>query len=255
MIEQVRTIISVRHGLFPLNQRASLTGEAALKAVEEGIPDDAHETMGLLPEGVEQGLRVKEKLAGVAINVCLCSKTRRTHEMAAIILGGTTDTPILPEPGLKERHRGIFSYAPDEWAKAHPEYNIGKESTLHWRPKDGTSIAEEVYQLLPVLQRADQLAPGGTVLFSTHAEKMVALRALICNLDDDRLSKPLIPDPPIKVNGLLRTNWIENGQIDMFANVYPSTEHGPYMTHFRSIGTDPGFEFDTDWLEIKEFRK
>ncbi|HYG84011.1 MAG TPA: histidine phosphatase family protein [Verrucomicrobiae bacterium] len=247
-----RMIITFRHGYFELNQRSKLTGEEALQAVEAGIPLDADTTMGLLDEGKKQAHALREVLRHYKINACLYSPTRRTEETAKVALGGQRLSHFTPEPALLERNRGIFRYAPDEWARAHPDYKRGKESAWRWRPPGGESWWDIRHHVTVVLQQCRTLAPNRIIALSTHAEKMGLIRAILLEMDDKRLWQPLVPNHN-DIPALKRSNWIGNGQADFFAFCDPDdpaslvTERPQY---FRSVGTAKPNAFDTGWVVV-----
>jgi len=254
MKQRLETVITFRHGRFPLNERARLTGSAALEAIARGIPADADATFDLLPEGCEQAQQLQRVLASFAIDTCLTSPTRRTQTTADIALGDHETSPMIYSvDSLQERSRGIFSYAPDEWAQQHPNYSLGKESVLHWQPfgfdhnnRPGESIAAVAKTRVPsALGDAFRLAPDGTVALSTHGEYMLALRALLLDLNDEQCRAPIVEDPPENIRALQCAKWIGHGQIDIFHGV-ELTPDGWRAEEFRAIGTEPGFEFDTN---------
>ena len=256
-------IVAFRHGYFPLNERSRLKGEAAFQAMEHSIPTDADATMDLLPEGREQAYRMQPVLAELAIYACLRSPALRTKTMAEIALAGHSlpgGTHVVPE--LRERSRGIFSYAPDAWAKAQPGYPP-KKSVLDWQPSGvdyngnaGESIRQvRDTRVLPVLQAADEIVPPGeTVAFSTHAGWMLSLRAYYLAFGDERFRQPLIPDPPQDHPALATAKSIINGQMDMYDCTCPTpalaSSSQRHMDVFRTVITEPGLEFDTGWLCI-----
>ena len=100
-----------------------------------------------------------------------------------------------------------------------------------------------------MLARADQLAPGGSVLVVAHAERIVAFRGVqrLANLDDQRFREPLVTDhhglPP-----LARGKWF--GQVQ--ADVYNRRDDNPdgNMTHFRTFGYHKGEWFDSGEIPI-----
>lgn len=259
--EKVHTIIAFRHGRFPLNVRAGLRGEAALRAVEEGIPADADETMDLLPEGRKQAERLQPALGEFAIDACLRSRTRRTLTTAELGLAKhALPGGISVEDQLRERSRGIFSYAPNEWANNHPLYRVGKDSILDWQPygidfngNAGESVRHvRDTRIRPVLMAADEAAPSGIIACATHAEWMLALRAFMLGLDDVSFHRPLVPDPPAHIKALQRLSWISNGQMDIYDTPDPSYLNEWQMSRFRSIGTDP--VFDTGWIDLTSLK-
>lgn len=261
-------IIAFRHGTFALNKRSHLTGEAALRAMEQPIPANADAIMDLLPEGREQGRGIQRVLADMSIYACLRSKTLRTETMAEIALRGQIlpgGTHIVPE--LRERSRGKFSYAPDAWADQQPDFPAHK-SVLDWIPAGvdyrgihGESIRQvRDARVKPVLRAADEITPPNTtVAFSTHAEWMGALRAYYLGFDDERFRQPLIPGPPSDNPALLKAKMIVNGQIDMYdctcPKPVPYSSSQMHMDIFRTVITKVGMEFDTGWLPISEVQQ
>ena len=258
--------VAFRHGLFPLNERTSLTGEAAVQAMREQIPADADYTMDLLPSGREQAARLRPVLADLAIAACLRSPALRTKTTAEIAFSGfaVADTiQIVPE--LRERSRGIFSYVPDVWAWTRPDYPIDK-SFLDWRPtgvdysgRPGESIRQvRDARIEPVLQVADEIAPGKPVAFSTHAQWMASLRAYYLKFDDERFGQPLVPNPPDNHPALATSKWVINGQIDMYDCTCPQSAKADmpldHADAFRTIVTEPELEFDSGWLNIQDIR-
>ncbi len=233
-----------------------MKGDAALQAVEQGIPADADETMDLLPEGRMQALRLQRVLGEFTINGCLRSRTRRSLTTAQLGLARQALDDISVMDQLRERSRGIFSYAPDDWAKNHPLYKINKNSTLDWQPhgidyngNQGESLRQvRDTRVEPVLAIADEIAPGGTVALATHAEWMLALRAYMLHLDDESFQQPLIVNPPAGMRALEHSKWIGHGQVDIYMTPNLTDPDRWQMGRFRSISTDP--TFDTGWIEI-----
>lgn len=255
MSQQIpKVIIAFRHGRFPLNNRAGLKGEEALEAVEEGIPFDADTELGLLPEGEQQALAIPGYLGKMTVDACLTSPTRRARQTAELAMRGRVllkDIVIVPE--LIERSRGIFSYAPDEWARQHPDYGVNKQSSLDWQPfgtdyngKKGESIRDVMENRVPVvLDLAGQVAPGRTVALSAHGEWMLALRAKLLGFSDDRLRQPLLPNLPPEAIASREARWVGHGQVDIYE--LAETDNGLRATSFRTAVDG----FDTGRLAVK----
>jgi broad specificity phosphatase PhoE len=260
-------IIAFRHGKFPLNERSHLTGAAAFEAMEQPIPHDADTAMDLLREGREQGHRVHDALGDIAIYTCLRSDTLRTKTMAELALADQElpgGTHIVPE--LRERSRGIFSYAPNDWCIAQAGYPE-KKSVLDWRPigidyngNPGETIRQvRDTRVLPVLEFASHAtydAREAPVALSGHAEWKLALRARMLGFDDKRFREPLIPNPPDNHPALKTAKMVINGQSDMY-DCTCSTRNVPdipldHADIFRTVVTEPGLEFDTGWLNVRD---
>ncbi|HEU5122311.1 MAG TPA: histidine phosphatase family protein [Candidatus Saccharimonadales bacterium] len=250
----METLLVFRHGESELNLRAHLTGEAAETAYMEGLPPNIDATAALTPEGIRHAQRLQQVLAAFTIDLCVSSPALRALQTAEIGLAG-----IIPredfkeEPGLMERNRGIFYFLPDEIGtrikQAHPEYWEEPTSTLRRRPKDGETLLEVMERVLPVVTYADQKVASGTVAFSTHAETMTAIRALVGRLTDAQLAEPLIPNPPAAIRPLRQANWNSFCQTDIYTKRNPFTGTvAPHMTHFQSVGVAPIFR--TGWREL-----
>lgn len=239
-----RMIIAIRHGQFALNLRSELTGKAALLAVEEGVPANAHDVLGLFPSGRKQARALQSVLRQFHITSVLSSPTLRTRQTAAIALQGHPFSGnILNEPNLAERNRGKFSYAPNEWARSQPDYWLGKKSILKWRPTDGESLEDIRSSALMVLRRCHRL--GRTTLLSTHAEKMVLLRSAWLGLDDEGIVQfPILNGVPGQAS------WhVRNGQADCYAfgnPADPTSKLSEKPQFFRTIIDN----YDSGWLKI-----
>lgn len=257
-------IIGFRHGLFPLNERSRLTGQDAFQAARESIPPDADASMDLLPEGYDQARRLRPILAGFAIYACLRSPALRTKTTAELALAGH-DLPggILVVPELRERSRGKFSYAPDAWADAQPDYPDNK-SVLGWEPagvdyngNPGESIRQvRDTRVQPALRIVDEIGTGKIVALSAHAEWLTSLRAYYLGFDDLRFRSPLFPGAPNDNRALATSKMIINGQVEMYdctcPEPVPASAPERHMDVFRTISTQPGSEFDTGWMNINE---
>lgn len=260
-------IVGFRHGFFPLNERSHLIGPDAFQAAQESIPADADSTMDLLPEGYNQGRRVQPVLAGFAIYACLRSRTLRTKTTAELALAGQ-DLPggTLVVPELRERSRGKFSYAPDVWASAQPDYPANK-SVLDWEPagidyngNPGESLRHvRETRVSPVLQAVDALGTDKIVALSGHAEWLLSLRSYYLGFEDQRFKMPLFPNAPTDNPALATSRMILNGQVEMYdctcPEPVPLSAPERHMDVFRTVGTQPGFAFDTGWMNIKEMQQ
>ena len=249
--KRVETVLSFRHGDFEGSNRSKLTGEAARLAASQVLSMQEYYEMDLLPHGRLQGELLRKALGEFAVDVCLCSPTRRTRSMAeAVFRDRQLPGGLVLVEGLRERDRGIFRYMPDEIAKNDPRYPSG-EPVLSRHFPEGQTLVDVIEQLKPVLQLADKLAPGGCVAFSTHAENMLAQRGMSClgAMTEERFDQPLVPNQPESIRALRKAKWIGTAQTDIYTRRSPiDGTLSPCMTHFRSFGVDP--LFDTGWMEI-----
>jgi broad specificity phosphatase PhoE len=262
--EAARTIIGFRHGETWLNRLSHLTGQAAIDAMATPIPSDADAIMDVTPEGRLGAEFVRDLLADMTIHACLRSMALRTKTTAEIVFSGRTlPGGIIVEPALRERSRGRFSYAPHDWSITQPDFPRNK-SVLDWVPagvdyngNPGESLRQvRDMRVRPVLARAAEVAPGGAVALSGHAEWMGALRARILGFDDERFRQPLVPGAPNPL-GAIAAKMIFNTQTDMYSciciNPPSAVDH---MDIFRSVGIEPASRalFDTGWIAIDQLR-
>ncbi len=166
-------------------------------------------------------------------------------------------------PELLERSRGKLSYAPAAWTNTQPDYPK-KKSVLDWQPpgvdyngNPGESIRQvRDIRVWPVLRVVDEFEAGETIALSTHAEWLTSLRAYYLGFDDTRFRQPLFRGAPPDNRALTTAKMIINGQIDMYKCTCspPIQASSPerHMDAFRTIITEPGLQFDTDWINIKD---
>lgn len=251
----METLIVFRHGESELNLRTHLTGEAAEQAFTAGVPPGIDAIANLTEAGRDQARQLRDNLAHIAIDACLCSPALRARQTADIVFEGRgIDYEI--QDNLIERNCGLFHFIPDEVAarlkKEQPELIENGHSALHRRHKDGETIFEVAERLIPVVDYANETYPNSTVAFSAHAFVLVALRALVGRFDDERLAQPLVPHPPVDIKALQRANWTSLCQADIYTRRSPfDGTVAPYMTHFQSVGIAPR-PFGTGWLELPD---
>ena len=243
-----RLLATLRHGVYERNKRIDAVGEKAREVANVRRKESDDYRLGLLPEGEEQArnARAKLHLAAGALDICLTSPFKRARQTADINLKGT-NVPIIQDPNLRERELGIFNDIPREifhtdYADSYAEK---LRDPLNWRPIGGKTLIETGRRAIRAYNRAD--VADKIVLFSTHADVMIALRARpeLTNLSTPaKLKRPLSPD-------LQNPQWIQNVQIDLFTDEDPTTSQiRKGVGYFRSI-TTCDTEYDTGWLKIQ----
>lgn len=243
-----RLLVTLRHGLYERNERIDAVGEKAREVANIRRKESDDYKLGLLPKGEGQVkiARPKLRLAVGALDICVSSPLKRAYQSADIMLEGT-DTPIVKDPNLRERELGIFNDIPREIF--HTEYADSYaeklRDPLNWRPIGGKTLIETGRRAIQAYFRDD--VEDKIVLFSTHADVMISLRARreLTNLSTPaKLKRPLSPD-------LQNPQWIQNVQFDMFTDEDPTTsKKRKDVTYFRSV-TSADTEYDTGWLKIQ----
>lgn len=202
----------------------------------------------LLDEGKNQAriLSPQLKLAVGALDICITSPYRRSRQTAEIVFAGA-NTPIFPDNNLRERDLGKFKDIPrevfhNEYAES---YARKVRDPLNWRPLEGETLLEATRRAFQVYNRRD--IADKLVAFSSHADMMVAKRALYqlgALTTSAKLKLPLSPK-------LQNPQWIQNCQADIYTPEDPTTgKVHKDMAFFRSIATS-GTTYDTGWLKIK----
>ena len=137
-----------------------------------------HYDIPLNAVGLQQAVRLAEKLAGECFDAIYCSDLLRARVTAETV-AERLSMPVIPLPGLREINQGEWQgrYLADVRAEfGEPDPNAGEEM-LHERAPGGESVAEVAARLK---QTADGIAaahPGGKVLVVTHG---LALATLVC---------------------------------------------------------------------------
>lgn len=105
----VARLLLVRHAETEYNVRGLGNGDPAVR-------------VGLTATGLEQAERLRDRLAGEPIDLCVTTSFGRTKHTADIALAGR-DVPRLVEPGLDDPPLGVFESKPLDdylaWLHAH----------------------------------------------------------------------------------------------------------------------------------------
>lgn len=250
---KIKTLISLRHGVYARNKRIDSIGGNRQKEYD---PDDDY-TENLLSEGIEQCKEAQEvihTLARGAISLCLYSPYLRTKTSAEVVFKDT-DVVLLPDLNLRERNLADLTELSrqeyhERYAKLHPEHYAYKfDHPLDWRPpgKGGETLREVGERVLKSIERADRLTPDGIVVFSTHSDTKISLRSLerLSGFTNEDLMWPFTEDH-------YNLQWIQNGEVSAWTREDPFTgELEDDMRFFRSVVPLGKREFDTGWLQVR----
>jgi probable phosphoglycerate mutase len=153
-MESVTRIVAVRHGETAWNVEARLQGQL---------------DVALNYNGLGQARRLAEALADDAPDVIVSSDLARARD-AAQAVAERTGLPLATDPGLRERHFGIFqghSYAEVEqrwpgesarWRRREPGYG----------PEGGETLQTFYERSVAAATRLARAYPGRTLLLVTH---------------------------------------------------------------------------------------
>lgn len=247
-MENIKTLIAFRHGEYDHNVRIDLEGEAAYAALEKRVPQNVDYEVGLNERGVEQAGILRATLAEYAIHTCFYSPYLRALSTARIALA---DHPPLLVPSIDLRERDLDSFRDIPRVVFHEqyedEYAYKQQHPLDWVPGNGESLRQVGRRVLTVLQGIDAESTyyNETIAFSTHADTMVAMRALpeLGNLSEEQLKHPLTPE-------LQNPQWVQNCQVDIYSRENSASgELADRISYFRSIATS-GTVYDTGWLSL-----
>ena len=154
-------ILLIRHGETTWNQERRMQGQ---------------QDSPLTPMGLHQARQLARRLKAVALSALYSSDLGRAHQTARCIADETGHT-VIAEPGLRERHFGIFEgltnaeiavrYPDDHvlFAKRDPEY----------RMQGGESAAEFRERVLRTMDGIARNHAGETVVVVSHGLVLDAL--------------------------------------------------------------------------------
>ena len=92
---------------------------------------------GLSPQGIAQAERLREQLAGLAVDLCVVSEFPRAHETARLALEGRLDVPWHVEPELNDVRIGELE------GRTLAEYRTWKHSHDPGEPFPGGESLDE----------------------------------------------------------------------------------------------------------------
>ena len=151
---QVTRIIAIRHGETAWNVDSRIQGQL---------------DVGLNETGRWQAQRVGEALSSEEITAVYSSDLGRAHQTAESI-SVATGTPVVPEPGLRERHFGVFEGKTfDEIHRDMPEHAQNWRRRIpEWEPPEGGES---------LLQLRERVARTMTELAARHPGEQIVVVA------------------------------------------------------------------------------
>lgn len=149
-------ILAIRHGETAWNVDTRIQG---------------HLDVGLNAAGTRQAELLAEALAeaGEAIEAIYSSDLRRAFDTARAV-SSVTGRPVQAEPGLRERHFGVFQgCTPDEVAERHPaDVPRWRQRDLDFCPEGGESLRTFNERCIATATRLAAAHPGQTIALVAH---------------------------------------------------------------------------------------
>jgi 2,3-bisphosphoglycerate-dependent phosphoglycerate mutase len=167
-VDEVTRILAVRHGETAWNADARLQGQTDIS---------------LNAMGQEQARRLAEALADEGVEAIVASDLVRARDTAQAV-ADRTGLPLATDPGLRERHFGIFqghTYAeveqrwPEEsarWRKREPDFGA----------PGGETLAAFYERCVATATRLAAAHPGRTLLLVTHGGVLDCLYRAACRI-------------------------------------------------------------------------
>lgn len=193
----------VRHGETDWNAQRRLQG---------------HIDIGLNATGQGQAEAAARGLSGRHFDACYSSDLLRTRQTAAAI-AAATGLAVQLEPGLRERHYGLFQgRTPAELERDHPEaYAAYRRRDPDHAFGDGESLRDFDRRIAVTLERLAASHPGRTLLLVAHGGVLDVIRRRA-------LGRPLNAprDFPIPNAAL---NWIRVGPAGWTLETWADQRH------------------------------
>jgi broad specificity phosphatase PhoE len=162
------------NGTFPSNP--DIVSTMKLIAVRHGetewnveLRETGHLDSPLTPRGIQQAQALGHRLKGMGFDALYASDLRRAVQTAEII-GAINRKPVQLEPGLRERHMGVFQgLTRDEISEKYPEQMATYERIgfLDIIP-GGESAQERTDRSVWVLTELASRHPEQTIVVVTH---------------------------------------------------------------------------------------
>lgn len=135
-----------------------------------------HLESSLTPAGLAQAAALARRAAGQALEAVYASDLRRARQTAAVI-AEALGLPVQVDPGLRERHLGIFQgLLKDETKARYPEeYRRYKAGGPDHVVPGGESMRQCQQRTLAALGRIVARHPGGGILVVSHGGVLGAL--------------------------------------------------------------------------------
>lgn len=158
---QATRVVVLRHGQTEWNVEGRYQG---------------HLESSLTPAGLAQAEALARRAVGQGLEVVYASDLRRARQTAEVI-AGALGLPVHLEPGLRERHLGIFQGLLKSETKAqHPEeYRRFKAGGADHAVPGGESARQCQQRVLATLGRMVARHAGGRLLVVSHGGVLGAL--------------------------------------------------------------------------------
>lgn len=162
-------ILAVRHGETAWNVDTRIQGQL---------------DVGLNDKGRWQAQRVAAALAGEGLDVVYASDLARAFDTARAI-GAATGLTVRPDPGLRERHFGVFEG--QTWAEIETHW---PHESARWRARDldfgpegGETLRAFYARVVDAAERLAAAHPGQTVALVAHGGVMDCLYRAAVRID------------------------------------------------------------------------
>ena len=168
-MSEVARVLAIRHGETTWNVDTRIQGQLDI---------------GLNDTGRWQARRLGEALADEPVTAIYASDLDRAFETAQHV-GRATGVPVVPEPGLRERHFGEFQ------GKTFAEIETAlPEQARLWRTRDpgfapagGESLLQLRARVVATAERLAARHPGGLIVLVGHGGVMDVLYRAATRLD------------------------------------------------------------------------
>ncbi len=202
---EVTRVIAVRHGETVWNAETRMQGQL----------DTA-----LSARGRWQARCAAEALAGEGIEAIFSSDLARAHDTAQAI-AAVVGLPVATDPGLRERHFGVFqgaTYAEID-ARWPAESARWRRHEADFGPEDGETFRAFYERAVAAATRIARSRPGRTILIVTHGGVLDCLYRAASRIDLDAPRSWLLGNAAINrllftEQGFTLVGWSDTGHLD-----------------------------------------
>lgn len=161
-------ILLIRHGETLWNQQGRMQGQ-----------NDSP----LTPTGLQQARQLAHRMKDVSFTTLYSSDLGRAHQTARCI-ADRSGHEVITDPGLRERHFGIFEGLTNNEIKlAHPEdYELFAKREPHYAMPGGESAAQFRDRVIVTLDAIAGRHEGETIVVVSHGLVLDALYRTACGM-------------------------------------------------------------------------